>query len=180
MGYKLADIASKRKHSVILISGPAKFVCPKVKKFISIETTRELFNAVRKELKNADCLIMCAAVGDFRAENIAKRKIKRTKRLLLKLVPNRDILKEIARYKKDKLFIGFSLETEDLIGNSYKKLQAKKLDLIVGNVLAKDSNIFGDSKLDVCIIDRKGSVTKIKRKNKPFIANVLLDKIEEM
>lgn len=180
MGYRLAEAASRRKHPVTLISGDVRIKPPKVKRFISITGADDLLKCLKKEIQAADCLIMCAAVGDFRARRIAKKKIKRQKRISLELRPNKDMLKELSRHKKDKLFIGFSLETEDLFKNSYEKLKAKKLDLIVANRLSKGRTIFGDNRLDVCIIDRYGSRTDIKSKNKAFIAHVLLDKIEKL
>ena len=180
MGYKLAEVAYKRRHVVTLISGPTRIRIPKVKKFIQIETAEELLRALKKEIRKADCLIMCAAVGDFKPASVCKKKIKRKKGLDLKLIPNKDILKGLHGYKKSKLFIGFSLETENLLENSSLKLKEKGLDLIAANRLAKSHNPFGDNKLDVHVIDKKGNISKIHRRNKAFIAHVLLDKIEDM
>ena len=180
MGYKLAEVALKRKHVVTLISGPTKLRPPKVNKFIPIETAGDLFETIKEEIAKSDILIMCAAVSDFKARHFINKKIKRTSRLLLELIPNKDLLRNLSRYKKGKVFIGFSLETENLIENSYRKLREKSLDLIVGNILTKRCNPFGNNKLDVYIIDKAGTVTKISKKNKAFIAHVLLDKIEKL
>ncbi len=180
MGYKIAEIASKRKHTVTLISGATKIKPPKVKKFISVETSSDLLASLKKELKKADSLIMCAAVSDFRPKRTIKKKIKKAKRLQLELISNKDILSEVYRYKKDKLFIGFSLETEDLLKRSFLKLKKKHLDLIVANRLTKRHNLFGDNKLDSYIISKSGDYLEIKHKNKAFIARVLLDKIEKL
>lgn len=180
MGYKLAELACKRKHVVTLISGPTNLKIPKVKKFIQIETAEELAKALKREIRRADCLIMCAAVSDFKPASVCKKKIKRKKDLDLKLIPNKDILKALHGHKKGKFFIGFSLETESLLGNASLKLKDKGLDLIVANRLDKSHNPFGNNKLDVHIIDKKGNISKIHRRNKAFIAHVLLDKIEDM
>lgn len=180
MGYKIAEVASRRRHDVILISGPTRLSLPKVKRFIPIETADDLLAVLKKEIKKTDCLIMCAAVGDFRPASISRKKIKRNKALFLKLIPNKDILKELSKHKKSKLFVGFSLETEDLVKNSKKKLKAKRLDLIVGNRLTKRHNPFGDNKLDVCIIDTTSHSIYINNKPKAYIAQVLLDKIEKL
>ncbi len=178
MGYKLAEEALKRNHKVTLISGPTKLIPPKVKKFISIETADDLLKALRKEINGADCLFMCAAVGDFRVRHFYKRKIKRQKRLSLELLQNKDILSEISKHKICNLFVGFSLETEALIKNAYSKLKNKNLDFIVANRLTKYHNPFGNNKLDVYIIDKFKNITRVKAKNKAFIAKVLLDKVE--
>lgn len=181
MGYNVAEAAVSRGHSVTLISGPTKLCPPKVKKFISIESTDDLLTAVKREITKTDCLIMCAAVGDFKVKEFCNKKIKRQKTLSLMLEPNKDILAELYKYKKSgNLFVGFSLETEDIVKNSVLKLKQKKLDIIVGNRWQKRRNIFGDNKLDVHIIDRLGDITEVKHKTKQAIAHVLLDKIEEM
>lgn len=180
MGYKIAEMASRRKHAVTLISGPVKLRSPEVKQFIQIETAQELLRTLKTEIKKANCLIMCAAVSDFRLEDTAKRKIKRKKGLSVKLIPNKDILKELSLHKKSNLFVGFSLETEDLVRNSCKKLKSKNLDLIVANKLSKTHNPFGCKCLDVVIIDRSGRKIYIRNKSKTYISQVLLDKIEEL
>jgi len=180
MGYKIAEAASKRGHIVTLISGPTSLMPPKVKRFIPIETAGALSKTLKKEIKTADCLIMCAAVCDFRPRHLAAKKIKRQRDLLLKLMPNKDILKELSIYKKDRLFVGFSLETEGLLRNSLRKLSSKHLDLIVANKLTKRCNPFGRNKLDVMVVDKSTHRTYITNKSKIYITHVLLDKIEEM
>jgi len=180
MGYKIAEAASRRRHAVTLISGSTKLSPPKVRKFISIDTADDLLKALRRELKKADCLIMCAAVGDFRVKSLQKNKIKRKKGLYLRLVSNKDIIAELSRHKKGKLFIGFSLETEDLVRNSIKKLKNKNLDFIVGNCLTKSHNPFGYNKLNVVLIDKTGHRIYINNKSKAYIAQVLLDKVERL
>ncbi|MDP2981308.1 MAG: phosphopantothenoylcysteine decarboxylase [Candidatus Omnitrophota bacterium] len=180
MGYKIAEEALKRKHKVILISGPTNLTQPKADKNISIQTADDLLKELKREIRSADCLVMCAAVGDFRARRPSMTKIKRKKRLCLELIPNEDILKKLSKFHKHNLFVGFSLETENLIRNSYLKLKNKNLDLIAANSFTKYHNPFGDNKLDVDLIDKNGDITKIRNKNKAFIAHVLLDKLEEL
>ncbi|NQV04805.1 MAG: phosphopantothenoylcysteine decarboxylase, partial [Candidatus Omnitrophica bacterium] len=131
MGYKIAEVASKRGNAITLISGPTRLKPPRVKKFISIETAGDLFRVLKKEIKRADCLVMCAAVADFRRASVPKGKIKRKKGLTLRLISNKDILKALSGYKKSKLFVGFSLETEGVVRNARKKIKNKNLDIIV-------------------------------------------------
>ncbi len=180
MGYKIAEVASRRGNAITLISGPTRLKPPKVKRFISIETASDLFRVLKKEIKRADCLVMCAAVADFRREDVPKNKIKRKKALTLRLTPNRDILKALSRHKKSKLFVGFSLETECVVRNARKKIKNKNLDIIVANRLTKSHNPFGDNKLDVCIIEESGHSIYINGKSKTYIAQVLLDKIQRV
>jgi len=180
MGYKIAEVASKRGNAITLISGPTRLKPPRVKKFISIETAGDLFRVLKKEIKRADCLVMCAAVADFRRASVPKGKIKRKKGLTLRLISNKDILKALSGYKKSKLFVGFSLETEGVVRNARKKIKNKNLDIIVTNRLSKSHNPFGDNKLDVCIIDKSGHSIYINGKSKAYIAQVLLDKIQRL
>ncbi len=180
MGYKIAEEALKREHKVTLISGPTNLIPPKADKIIFIKTADELLKKLKKNMRHADCLIMCAAVSDFRPKRLFNRKIKRSKNLTIELIPNKDILRNLSRFHKRNLFVGFSLETEDLVKNAYLKLKHKNLDLIVANSLTKYHNHFDNNKLDVVIIDRFKNITPLKAKNKTFISHVLLDKIEEM
>jgi phosphopantothenoylcysteine decarboxylase / phosphopantothenate---cysteine ligase len=180
MGYKIAEEALKRKHEVVLISGPTNLTQPKADKNISIQTADDLSKELKREMRSADCLVMCAAVGDFRVRRPSTAKIKRKKRLWLELVPNEDILKKLSKFHKHNLFVGFSLETENLLRNSRLKLKNKNLDLIVANSFTKHHNPFGNNKLDIDLIDKNKDVTKIRNKNKAFIAHVLLDKIEKL
>ena len=180
MGYKIAEAAFLKKHYVTLISGPVKLNPPKVGKFISIETADELLRKLNQEITKADCLVMCAAVSDFKPAHLATKKIKRQKDVVLKLVPNKDILKALARFRKNRLFVGFSLETENLTKNSYNKLKSKDLDIIVANSLTKTHNPFGNNKLSVEIICKTGYSIYIKNKSKAYISKVLLDKIEAL
>ena len=180
MGYKIAEEALRKKHRVILISGPVNINPPKADKLIFIQTADNLLKELKREIKNADCLIMCAAVSDFRVKKTSAKKIKRKGQIKLKLIPNKDILKELARYKGHKLFIGFNLETSNLVKNAKLKLEDKNLDLIVANKLTKSHNPFGNNRLNITIIDTYNNITYINHKNKSFIAHVLLDKIEKL
>lgn len=180
MGYRIAEEALKRKHKVILISGPTNLTPPKTDKNISIETADELLRALKREIRRADCLVMCAAVSDFKPQKISNKKIKRKNKLSITLVPNKDILLELAKYKRDRLFVGFNLETSNLVRNARLKLKSKNLDIIVGNRLTKYHNPFGNNNLDVDLIDKNKGIIKIRNKDKAFIAHVLLDKIEEL
>ncbi len=180
MGYTIAEEALRRKHKVTLISGPTNLIPPGADEIIFIKTADDLLRELKKKIRHADCLIMCAAVSDFRAQKISNKKIKRKNKLSITLLPNKDILAELGGYKKHKLFVGFNLETSNLIRNARLKLKAKNLDIIVANRLTKQHNPFGNNKLDVELIDKNGHILKIKKKNKAFISHVLLDKIEEL
>ncbi|MBK7141627.1 MAG: bifunctional phosphopantothenoylcysteine decarboxylase/phosphopantothenate--cysteine ligase CoaBC [bacterium] len=135
MGYAIAEAARDAGAEVTLISGPTHMSLPAGIRTISIETTKEMADAVKREFGSTDCLIMAAAPSDFTPTDAADQKIKRTgEKLQINLTPTTDILKEVAsKRRSDQKVIGFALETENAEANGLKKLIEKKLDLIVVN-----------------------------------------------
>ena len=101
LGWEIARVAKKRGHQVILVSGPTALAKPKDVCSVDIQTSRELEKELNKRFSWCDCLIMTAAVCDFRPHSVAKNKIKRGKKdeLILKLRKNPDILKGLGRRK---------------------------------------------------------------------------------
>lgn len=175
-GYTIAKEAKRRKLSVTLVSGPTSLKAPQGVKFIPVESSLDMRKAVLAEFPKTDCMIMTAAVADWRPKYPAKRKIKKRKRQILELVENPDILAQIGAQKKKRIVIGFALETENLEKTALKKLKNKNLDMIIANRLTKEANIFGDQKLDVVTLDRFGGRTRIFNKSKKELAKIILDK----
>ncbi|KPK39635.1 MAG: hypothetical protein AMJ78_08205 [Omnitrophica WOR_2 bacterium SM23_29] len=180
MGFEIAKTALRRGHHVTLISGPTYLPPPKKAKFISVVTALKMKDAVLRNLADCDCVIMTAAVCDWRPSKFFSNKIKRGKRrFTLKLIENPDVL-AIARRKSrgtKKIFVGFSLETKDLVKNSYGKLRKKKLDLIVGNLISKGKSPFGEGTKDWIIIGKDKKLIQLKSKTKTQLARILLDSI---
>ncbi|MFH1778654.1 MAG: phosphopantothenoylcysteine decarboxylase, partial [Candidatus Omnitrophota bacterium] len=173
LGFEMAKAAINRGHRVTLISGPTYLSPPKGAKFISVVTALEMKDAVLKNLVSCDCVIMTAAVCDWRPSKFFVNKIKRGKgSFLLKLKENPDILALAkARGRKTKrIFVGFSLETKDLVKNSYDKLRRKKLDLIVGNLIGKGKSPFGEGTKDWVIIGKDKKLAQVKSKTKTQLA----------
>lgn len=178
LGYLIAASAAVRGHKVTLISGPTFLSRPDKVEKINVRTTDDMYKAVVKQFKSADCLIMTAAVSDFRPVKKYTKKIKRDKKhLTIKLERTRDIL---ASLKKDesKIVVGFSLETENWIENSLRKLKTKGLDLIVANRLGRSNDPFGVSRPDMVFIDSSGKKKFIRGEDKATIASTLMDNIE--
>lgn len=175
-GYTIAKEAKRRKLSVTLVSGPTSLKAPQGVKFIPVESSLDMRKAVLAEFPKTDCMIMTAAVADWRPKYPAKRKIKKRKKQILELVENPDILAQIGAQKKKRIVIGFALETENLEKTALKKLKNKNLDMIIANRLTKEANIFGDKKLDVVTVDRFGGRTRIFNKSKKELAKIILDK----
>lgn len=179
MGYALARAAIYKGHKVILISGPTALRPPKSAKFIPVDTALEMRKAVLRYFEQADCVIMTAAVADFRPAAFSAKKLKKSskKEYLLRLVRNPDILSELGKGKTSKIIVGYSLETENHIENARKKMKAKNLDMIVVNKVSKQASPFGPGKKILTIISGTGATLTVKGSSKQKISRILLDKI---
>jgi phosphopantothenoylcysteine decarboxylase / phosphopantothenate---cysteine ligase len=177
-GYEIAREAKRRGCDVVLVSGPSALVRPSGVKFISVESAGDMLKAVGRESAGADCVIMAAAVSDWRVGTISKRKIKKgTGPKFLRLVPNTDILKKLGEHKAGRMLVGFALETEDLVRNAARKLKEKHLDLVIANRLGGSAGIFGGSKTDITIIDRHGTAASYRGRTKRELAGIILDRV---
>ena len=176
-GYEIAGEAKRIGWRVTLISGPVALETPKGVKLVRVESALEMRDAVERRIKGADCLIMAAAVSDWRARSPARAKIKRCRGgIILKLIENPDIIASLAK-KKGMISVGFALETSDLEKNALNKLRDKKLDIIVANRSTKDNSAFGDVLTSVLVIDRFGNRAVIRGRTKSCLAKIILDKI---
>jgi phosphopantothenoylcysteine decarboxylase/phosphopantothenate--cysteine ligase len=176
-GYAIASEAKKRGHVVTLVSGPTALERPKGVKFVAVESALDMMRSVMREAKNADCVIMAAAVADWRPRKAAKNKIKKgSASVKLELVKNPDILAELGKKKGNKVLVGFALETEDLIKNALKKLKAKNLDIVIANKLSKKSAVFGNNPAKIAILDRFGAKEEVRAGSKARMAQIILDK----
>jgi len=179
LGYQLAKEARARGHRVILISGPTSLPRPRGAKFIPVETALEMKQAVKRNLKGVDCVIMSAAVCDFKPAKKALRKLKKEgkKALSIKLRRNSDILEELSRAPGNRILVGYALESDSLLRNARVKLKKKGLDIIVANKVAPGQGPFGPGNTDVTFIDKAGNVKGLRRSNKGVISRKLLDKV---
>jgi len=177
-GYEIAKEAKRRGHKVTLVSGPTSLARPKGIRFIAVESARDMMKVLSKEFPGCGCLIMAAAVSDWRVKSAAKRKIKRGPGgKSLELMENPDIVKALARRKGRRVVAGFALETEDLARDALKKLKAKNLDIIIANKLAAGAAIFGDNPANILIMDRFGRRVEVRRRSKKYLAKIILDKV---
>src|SRR4030095_3157520 len=156
MGYAITEAALEAGHDVVLISGPVNVDPPRRAHVISILTSDEIYDAVHQHVRDCDVLVMCAAVADYKPQNVSAAKIKkRDAPLTLELVPTRDILASLP--KQDRcgkgricrgeqfLFVGFAAETNDVETSAATKLRTKNCDIIVANdVSSVDSGMESD------------------------------------
>ncbi len=143
MGYAIARAAQEAGAYVTLVSGPVTLPVPERVDCVRVTTAREMHKAVLGNVDSADIFIAAAAVADYRSQESAEHKIKKTgKTLSLKLTKNPDVLADVASLERPPFTVGFAAETESLKDNAIKKLEAKGVDMIaanlVGNGLAFD------------------------------------------
>ncbi len=189
MGYALAKASKNKGHKVILVSGPTALKPPKGVRFIPVKTALEMRKAVLRSFNGADCVIMAAAVADFRPAAFSEKKLKKgtKKEYILRLVRNPDILSELGRVRRRrkgrKIIVGYSLETNNHIENARKKMKLKNMDMVVINPApARRGRIdpFGPGNKDFTLILRKGTAFTLKGLSKQKISGILLDKIDNL
>jgi phosphopantothenoylcysteine decarboxylase/phosphopantothenate--cysteine ligase len=181
MGYALASRARRRGASVILISGPTVLSVPRGVTYVPVSTAVEMRHAVMKNLKQSTIVIKSAAVADYRPSVCADAKIKKKDGpWTLDLERNPDIIAEIGKKKKERILIGFAMESEDLIKNAKAKMLSKNMDLIVANDLKqKDAGFQSDTNI-VKILDRDGGIDELPLMDKMAVAGRILDRAKQM
>lgn len=177
MGFELARACSYRGADVILISANSDLKTPYGVKRINVNSSDDMSEAVKKNLKNKNLIIMAAAVSDFKPRHIASEKIKKDKEksgILTEFVKTTDILKYLGENKKDYNLIGFALETNDEEKNALEKLKKKNADMIIMNNPREEGAGFGTDTNAVTIYSKKGSL-RIDKCSKFEVSNKILD-----
>ncbi len=170
MGHTLADLAGFYKAKVTLVTTKEKIINPEIAKVITVETVEEMTKAINQEIKNNDYLLMSAAISDYTPKKQIEKKIKREKNLTLDLIATNDILKSLLPIKKEKKYIGFCLETEDLLNRAKKKLREKQLDYIIANSI----DVIGQNYRKVFIMNKNENIETIEGDLK-YIAHKILE-----
>lgn len=176
MGLALADNAFKAGADVVLISTvPAD----RNYKTINVQTAEEMYNEVKKEFENANSLIMAAAVSDYRVKNKSEHKIKKDGQpLILELIENPDILREMCKIKKPyQTVIGFCAESENLIKNAKTKILNKNCDFICANDISKKDIGFSSDYNELYVIDKNSDIYHIEKTDKDTAAKKILERI---
>lgn len=177
MGYSIAKKAFMRGADVTIISGKTTAESPYGIENIKVESAIEMKEKIESCIDNFDCLIMAAAVSDFKVKNRKELKIKKQDGIdSLELEENPDILKSLNK-KENQIFIGFAAETNNLLENARKKLDKKNLDYIVLNDVSKKDIGFNSEYNKVSVIS-KDNILDIERDTKLNIADRILDLIK--
>lgn len=178
MGYALAECAARRGAEVTLISGSDKLSDPPFINTVHTVSAKDMLLKVKEHSENADIIIKAAAVADYRPKFVSDEKIKKSdSEAVIELERTDDILKHLGENKKDGQFLcGFSMETENLLENSKKKLQKKNLDMICANNLkVKGAGFATDT--NVITLITKDNVTELPIMSKAEAADVILSEI---
>ncbi len=178
MGYEIAGECARRGFDVCLISGPVHLSPPSGVEVVKVTTAREMRDRVLERVGESDCLIMAAAVCDFRPGKVERQKIKKRGELRLRLVKNPDILLEVGQ-REGLVKVGFALETENPVENGKNKLRAKDLDMIIINTKSEGADPFGPGEKRYMLMDRGGNIREFKDVMKRQMARVIIGEVEK-
>ena len=180
MGYAIAVAAQQRGHDVHLISGPVVIAPPDAVHCTQIGSAQEMHDAVLQHLHQADVLVMCAAVADWRPRQIATSKLKKHEmEATLQLERTADILEAVKlRRRPDQLIVGFAAETDAVLDHARDKLMRKGLDAIVANDVSRADAGFGVDTNAVTLITRAGECETFPLMSKQLVAQKLIAWIE--
>lgn len=181
MGYAIASEAVDMGASVTLISGPVKLDQPDGVDLINVETSKEMYLEVTKNIKRFDILISAAAISDYVPEKILKQKHKnKDGDLTINFKRGIDIIKDSKTKNKNIFAVGFAAETEALIDNAKEKLKNKKIDMIIANEANHEKGLgFESNKNKIIIIDNQ-KIFKSNTDLKTNLAKSILHRIYEI
>ena len=179
MGYALAKIAMRRGADVTLVTAPTNLPAPLFVDVVPVVSAQEMFDAVKEHAPQMDIIIKAAAVADYTPVSVSDEKIKKKDGdLSLPMKRTTDILAYLGEHRKPGQFIcGFSMETENLVENSKKKLQKKNADLIVANNLRDEGAGFGTDTNVVTLVMEEG-IVELPCMSKEQVAEAVLDAIQ--
>jgi phosphopantothenoylcysteine decarboxylase/phosphopantothenate--cysteine ligase len=178
MGYALAEAAVARGARTILVSGPVSLRAPRGVELVPVKTAAEMRAAVLAKLTDATIIVKAAAVADYTVPEPAEQKMKKTGgKLVLELAPTVDILAEVGRLKGARTLVGFAAETENLVAEARRKLEAKNCDMVVANRVDRPGLGFGSDDNEVVLVLSSGATLDLPRASKREIAGRILDEV---
>ncbi len=179
MGYAIAEECANRGAKVTLVSGPVSLSTANERiTVVPVTTAIEMHESVMARCEESDVVVLCAAVADYRAEQVRDKKMKRgsTNTLTIKLVENPDIAKAVGAKRHDgQILVGFALETDNEEEHARAKLEKKNLDMIVLNSLQDKGAGFGTDTNKVKILERNGAINAYECKSKKMVAKDIVD-----
>ena len=178
MGYAIARQCMLRGAQVTLVSGKTNLKPPMFVEVVSVISAKDMYEAVIERSDRMDIIIKAAAVADYRPANVSEEKMKKTGgELSIELERTQDILQHLGTHKKEGQFLcGFSMETQNMLENSRKKLEKKNLDMIVANNLKVEGAGFGTDTNIITLIT-KDMEKELEIMTKAEAADEILDEI---
>ena len=162
--------AKKRGHAVTAVR------CPQ-----DAGTARALEKKLKPLAGRNDVLVMAAAVCDVRPAKVSPKKIKKQALLRADFVKNPDILARLARgKKKEQVFIGFAIESENFLENGFKKLKSKSLELLVLQKITEKESPFGKKIVHFIVLEKGGARTDLGVISKRHLAEFLIREAEKL
>ncbi len=182
MGFNLAKAAAQRGADVTLISGPTMLKTPRHVNRIDINTSDEMFDAVKDNTTGKDFIIMSAAVADYKPKEILNGKLKKSssENYSIETIRTVDILEYLGQNKSGFKLIGFALETENELEYAKDKIKRKNLDMIVVNNPRNSGAGFGTDTNIITIIDKDFKETAYNKMTKFEAAEKILDNVQKI
>jgi phosphopantothenoylcysteine decarboxylase/phosphopantothenate--cysteine ligase len=181
MGFALAEEARERGAQVVLVHGPTEVLPPTGMQLHPVINSAQMAQIVKEEARTADIILMAAAVSDYHFANVSPEKIKKEQpSLLVNLKQTEDILANLPRTNSKQVVVGFALETENLLENALRKLQSKRLDLVVANNPLREGSGFGTETNEVMLITREGEVESLPLLSKREVAREILGRVARL
>lgn len=178
MGYAIAKAAMLRGATVTLVTGPTSIEPPRFVDVVPVVSAQDMFEAVTSRSNDQDIIVKAAAVGDYTPATVSDEKMKKSdSELSIPLNRTQDILAYLGEHRRDHQFLcGFSMETQNMLENSRKKLAKKKIDMIAANCLKEEGAGFrGDT--NVLTLITKEEEIELPLMSKDAAAHQLLDAI---
>lgn len=176
MGCAIAKMAMLRGADVTLVCGPLSVAPPPFVKTVNVVSAQDMFDAVTALAPKSDLIFKAAAVADYTPAEYNDQKIKKSDNdLSIPLKRTQDILKYLGEHRTDgQVICGFSMETQNMIENSKRKLQSKNIDMICANNLKTEGAGFGVDTNIITVIT-KSEVKELPLQSKESVANAILD-----
>lgn len=180
MGYAIAGELARRGAEVTLVSGRTALPVPEGVRRVDVLSAEQMYHAAAEAFDRADGAVMCAAVADYTPEEVADSKLKkREEGLTLRLRRTRDIAAELGARKRDRLLVGFALETDDEEAHAAEKLRRKHFDFVVLNSLRDAGAGFRGDTNKVSFVDARGC-EPLPLMPKSEVAERIVDRMEAL
>ena len=178
MGFAIARAAMLRGADVTVVAAHTDVEPPMFVNVVKVQSAEDMFNAVKEHLDESDIIVKAAAVADYTPVTVADNKIKKSDGdMVIELKRTTDILKYIGEHKREgQIVCGFSMETENVIENSRKKLTKKNCDMICANSIKKAGAGFGTDTNIITMITPDGD-EELELMSKFDAANIILSKL---